>query len=69
MYKVLVVDDVSGLRQHMTAVLNERVTQNVEITEAVNGEEGLKIFRTLGTAQELLPSSCRSFAHEQVLTP
>jgi TnpA family transposase len=23
----------------------------------------------LGTAQELLPSSCRSFAHEQVLTP
>ncbi len=47
MYKVLVVDDVAGLRQHMTAVLKDRVTKDVEITEAPNGAEGLKVFRTL----------------------
>ncbi|HEY9787718.1 MAG TPA: response regulator transcription factor, partial [Candidatus Obscuribacterales bacterium] len=43
-YKVLIVDDVAALRQHVTAIINQAV-DSVEIYEALNGAEGLKLFR------------------------
>jgi len=46
MAKVLVVEDVSGLRQHVTRLLREKIPGPPEIVEAENGAEGLKLFRT-----------------------
>lgn len=48
MAKVLVVEDVSGLRQHVTRLLSERIPGPPEVIEATNGAEGLKLFRTVG---------------------
>lgn len=44
MYKVLVVEDVAALRQHLIKILKETV-QNLQIVEAQNGLEGLKLYR------------------------
>lgn len=44
MYKVLVVEDVAALRQHLIKILKETV-QNLHIVEAQNGLEGLKLYR------------------------
>lgn len=46
MAKVLVVEDVSALRQHVTKLLAEKVPGPPEVIEAPNGSEGLKLFRT-----------------------
>ncbi len=46
MAKVLVVEDVSGLRQHVTRLLREKIEGPPEVVEADNGAEGLKLFRT-----------------------
>lgn len=46
MIKLLVVDDVSALRQHVIAVVKDKVTSDLEVQEAPNGAEGLKMFRS-----------------------
>lgn len=45
MQKVLVVDDVAALRQHMTAILKE-VVPDAQVIEATNGNLGLELFRS-----------------------
>lgn len=44
MYKVLVVDDVAALRQHVTGIL-KRAVDAVEVFEALTGIEGVEQFR------------------------
>ena len=44
MHKVLVVEDVAALRQHVIGILNENIP-DVRIWEAHNGLEGLEVFR------------------------
>jgi DNA-binding NarL/FixJ family response regulator len=46
MPKVLVVEDVPALRQHVTGLIREKIPGPPEILEATNGSEGLKLFRT-----------------------
>lgn len=46
MAKVLVVEDVSGLRQHITRLLRDNIPGPPEVLEAQNGAEGLRLFRT-----------------------
>lgn len=46
MPKVLVVEDVSALRQHVTRLIKEKIPGPPEIIEAQNGSEGLKLFRS-----------------------
>src|SRR5579885_286295 len=46
MAKVLVVEDVSALRQHVTRLLKEKIDPPPEVIEAANGHDGLKLFRT-----------------------
>lgn len=46
MYKVLVVDDVLALRQHVSSVIRT-VAQNVEIVEATNGLKGVEAFEQI----------------------
>ncbi len=47
MTKLLVVDDLSALRQHIVRLVKEKVVPNdLEVMEAPNGAEGLKLFRT-----------------------
>src|SRR3990167_364159 len=46
MAKVLVVEDLASLRQHVMRVLREQVPGPMEILEAKDGAEGLKLFRT-----------------------
>lgn len=46
MAKVLVVEDVSGLRQHVTRLLKEKFSPPIEVIEAQNGAEGLKLAKT-----------------------
>lgn len=46
MTKLLVVDDLSALRQHIIRLVKEKVTSDLEVMEAPNGAEGLKLFRT-----------------------
>lgn len=41
MYKVLVVDDVQALRQHVSGII-KRAVESVEIFEAVTGAEGVE---------------------------
>jgi len=45
MYKILVVEDVAALRQHVIKILKEMVP-DVQIVEAQNGAEGLKLYRS-----------------------
>jgi DNA-binding NarL/FixJ family response regulator len=47
MRKLLVVDDLPALRQHIIALFKSNVTADVETHEAANGAEGLKLFRSL----------------------
>lgn len=44
MYKILVVEDVAALRQHVIKILKETVP-DVQVVEAPNGAEGLKMYR------------------------
>jgi DNA-binding NarL/FixJ family response regulator len=44
MYKVLVVEDLPALRQHVIGVL-KRVVPSVVVSEAPNGTSGLELFR------------------------
>lgn len=44
--KLLVVDDLSALRQHIIRLVKEKITGDLEVMEAPNGAEGLKLFRT-----------------------
>ncbi|MBI4533062.1 MAG: response regulator transcription factor [Candidatus Melainabacteria bacterium] len=46
MAKVLVVEDLASLRQHAIRVLREQVPGPIEVLEAKDGAEGLKLFRT-----------------------
>jgi DNA-binding NarL/FixJ family response regulator len=46
MIKLLVVDDLPALRNHIINLVKEKVTKEVEIQEAPNGAEGLKLFRS-----------------------
>jgi len=46
MLKLLVVDDLPALRQHIVSLVKEKVTKDVEIQEAPNGAEGLKLFKS-----------------------
>lgn len=46
MTKLLVVDDLPALRQHIKSLVAEKVTKDVEIQEAPNGAEGLKLFKS-----------------------
>jgi DNA-binding NarL/FixJ family response regulator len=46
MIKLLVVDDLPALRNHIINLVKEKVTKDVEIQEAPNGAEGLKLFRS-----------------------
>ena len=47
MTKLLVVDDLSALRQHIVRLVREKVQPtDLEVMEAPNGAEGLKMFRT-----------------------
>lgn len=47
MTKLLVVDDLPALRQHIIKLVKEKVvTSDLEVMEAPNGAEGLKMFRT-----------------------
>ncbi|MBX9689359.1 MAG: response regulator transcription factor [Candidatus Obscuribacterales bacterium] len=45
MYKVLVVEDVAALRQHLIKILRETVP-DLQLVEACNGLEGLKLYRS-----------------------
>ncbi len=45
MFKILVVEDVAALRQHVIKILKETV-QDLQIVEAFNGAEGLKLYKT-----------------------
>jgi DNA-binding NarL/FixJ family response regulator len=47
MVKVLVVDDLPALRQHITHLVKNSVAKDAEIHEAPNGAEGLKLFRSI----------------------
>lgn len=44
--KLLVVDDLSALRQHIVRLVREKVTTDLEVKEAPNGLEGLNLFRS-----------------------
>lgn len=44
--KLLVVDDLSALRQHIVRLVKEKITSDLDVQEAPNGAEGLKQFRT-----------------------
>ncbi|MBI1272172.1 response regulator [bacterium] len=46
MYKVLIVDDVEGLRKHATALIKS-IDADASIFEATTGQEGLEKFKTL----------------------
>jgi DNA-binding NarL/FixJ family response regulator len=46
MLKLLIVDDLPALRQHIGSLVKERVLKDVEIQEAPNGAEGLKLFKS-----------------------
>jgi DNA-binding NarL/FixJ family response regulator len=46
MRRVLIIEDVAALRQHAARIVSAEI-EDVEISEADNGEEGLKIARTL----------------------
>jgi DNA-binding NarL/FixJ family response regulator len=46
MIKLLVVDDLPALRNHIVNLVKAKVTSDVEIQEAPNGAEGLKLFRS-----------------------
>jgi DNA-binding NarL/FixJ family response regulator len=46
MLKLLVVDDLPALRQHIQKLVRDKVTSDVEIQEAPNGAEGLKLFKS-----------------------
>jgi DNA-binding NarL/FixJ family response regulator len=43
MSKVLVVDDVAGLRQHVSRLLNERLPGPMEVIEAQDGKSGIAL--------------------------
>src|SRR4051812_1710725 len=47
MVKVLVVDDLPALRQHIIGLVKDKIAPDAEIHEAANGAEGLKMFRSL----------------------
>ena len=42
----MVVDDLIALRQHIIRLIKEKVTSDLDVVEAQNGAEGLKLFRT-----------------------
>ena len=44
MYKVLVVEDLAALRQHVVGVLKSTI-EGVTVSEAQNGQEGVDVFR------------------------
>ena len=44
--KLMVVDDLIALRQHIIRLIKEKVTSDLDVVEAQNGAEGLKLFRT-----------------------
>jgi len=46
MLKLLVVDDLPALRQHIINLVKEKVVKDVEVQEAPNGAEGLKLFKS-----------------------
>lgn len=46
MTKLLVVDDLPALRQHIIGLVKEKVVKDIEIQEAPNGAEGLKLFKS-----------------------
>lgn len=46
MTKLLIVDDLSALRQHIIRLVREKITADLEVAEAANGAEGLKVFRS-----------------------
>lgn len=46
MSKLLVVDDLAALRQQVVRLVREYVDKDVEVQEAPNGSEGVKLFRT-----------------------
>jgi DNA-binding NarL/FixJ family response regulator len=46
MIKLLVVDDLPALRQHIITLVKDKVTKDIEVQEAPNGAEGLKLFRS-----------------------
>lgn len=46
MIKLLVVDDLPALRQHIVSLVKDKVTKDVEVQEAQNGAEGLKLFKS-----------------------
>jgi len=45
--RILIVEDVAALRQHICQLIRDRIPGPPEIHEATNGLEGLKLFRTL----------------------
>jgi DNA-binding NarL/FixJ family response regulator len=47
MSKLLVVEDVAALRQHIVGLIQTKIAGAHEIHEATNGAEGLKLFRAL----------------------
>jgi DNA-binding NarL/FixJ family response regulator len=47
MSKLLVVEDVAAMRQHIVGLIQSRIDGAHEIHEATNGSEGLKLFRAL----------------------
>jgi DNA-binding NarL/FixJ family response regulator len=46
MMKLLVVDDLPALRQHVIGLIKDKVVKDLEVQEAPNGAEGLKLFKT-----------------------
>jgi DNA-binding NarL/FixJ family response regulator len=47
MIKLLVVDDLPALRQHIIGLVRSKVAPDVDVHEATNGAEGVKLFRSL----------------------
>jgi DNA-binding NarL/FixJ family response regulator len=47
MAKILVVEDVAALRQHIQQLIKDKIPGSPEVHEASNGLEGLKLFKTL----------------------
>jgi YesN/AraC family two-component response regulator len=47
MSKLLVVEDVAAMRQHIVGLIQSKIAGAHEIHEATNGAEGLKLFRAL----------------------
>src|SRR6266545_463362 len=46
MAKILIADDVPALRQHASSLIRDKVGASIELLEAENGLDAVKIFRT-----------------------